>query len=195
MSLAVRLAIASKSAAPDGDVPAADSPANGHDARQSAQDFRVELLTMIPQLRAFARMLSDDKNNAEELSLGTLAEACRSRLAVGPETNLKAWLFTIARNKFYSNRYQELRRAPLEQAAASGNPGRGVDQAWSADISDTMRAFRFLPDHFRESLILVNASGCSYGEAAKICGCPVGTVKSRVFRARQALVADFDMPV
>lgn len=156
------------------------SAANDDDVRLSAQHFGIELLAMIPQLRAFARMLSGDKDSAETLSLETLAEARRSRIACGRETNLRAWLFTIARNKFHSSRGDEWHEASL------------VDQLQSANCSDTTRALRSLPDRFREALILVSASGCSYEEAAQICGCPVGTVKSRVFRARQALVANFD---
>jgi len=137
-------------------------------------------------------MLSNDKDSAEKLSLKTVAEAWRDRLVVGPETNLKVWLFTVARTKFYSNRHREWRDAPLEHAAAKSHPGRDVEKIRSADVPATMRALRCLPDRFREALILVGASGCSYGEAARICDCPVGTVKSRVYRARQALVAILD---
>jgi RNA polymerase sigma-70 factor (ECF subfamily) len=145
---------------------------------------------MIPQLRAFTRMLSGDRTSADELSLKTLAEAWRGQYAFDPDTNLRAWLFTIARNKFHSNRHNDLREAPLEQAGAKSIPIHTGDQIRSADIPDTMGAFRLLSDKFREALILVSASGFSYEEAAKICDCPVGTVKSRVFRARQALVAN-----
>jgi RNA polymerase sigma-70 factor, ECF subfamily len=168
-------------------------PTNDHGARQSIQDFRAELRTMIPQLRAFTRMLSNDRSSADELSLKTLVEAWYDQFAFEPETNLKAWLFTIARNKFHSHRLYEWREAPpLEQVEAKNSPSHGVAQIRSAHLPDTMRALRFLPDQFREALILVSASGFSYEEAAKICDCPVGTVKSRVFRARQALVASFD---
>jgi RNA polymerase sigma-70 factor (ECF subfamily) len=179
--------MADYSVVPDFDMPTTNDPTNAQDTWQSVRDFRAELLTMIPQLRAFARMLSCDKNNAEELSLKTLAKARYSRLAVRPEANLKAWLFTIARNEFYSNR-----KALLQQGAAKGNPSYGAGKSRSADVPDTMGALRLLPDQFREALILVSASGCSYEEAAKICDCPVGTIKSRVFRARQALAANLD---
>jgi RNA polymerase sigma-70 factor (ECF subfamily) len=168
------------------------SPAISDDAQQSIQDFRVELLTMIPQLRAFTRMLSSDRSSADELSLKTLAEAWRNQFAFERDTNLKAWLFTIARNNFHSNRHHEWREALLEHAEAKSGPSHSVDQIWSPDPSDTTSALRFLPDQFREALILVSACGFSYEEAAKICDCPVGTVKSRVFRARHALVANFD---
>ena len=166
------------------------APTNGHETRQPVQDLRAELLMVIPQLRAFARMLCGDKNSAEALSLKTLAEAWRSRFTVGPATHLKAWLFTITRNEFYSNRNDEWRDAPV---AATANQNSNVGQIRSADISDTMRALRLLPDRFREALILVSACGFTYEEVAKICDCPIGTVKSRVFRAREALVTNLDM--
>ena len=176
-------------AVPDSDLPAANSSTDGQGTQQSAQAFRAELLAMVPQLRAFVHMLSNDKDSAEELSLKTVAETWRNRVIVAPEANLKLWLFTVARTKFYSNRRHKLRDAPLEYAAVEGHLGRGEEKIQTADVSATMRALRFLPDRFREALILVGPSGCSYGEAARICGCPVGTVKSRVHRARQALVA------
>jgi RNA polymerase sigma-70 factor (ECF subfamily) len=191
-STAARPFMADYPVAPDLDMPAANSSAGGQDTQQSVQDLRAELLAMVPQLRAFARMLSNDKDSAEELSLTTLAEAWRNRLVLGPETNLKVWLLTIARTRFYSNCHREWRDASLEHAAAKSHPGRGVEQIRSADVPVTMRALRLLPDRFREALILVSASGCSYVEAARICDCPVGTVKSRVYRARQALVAILD---
>jgi RNA polymerase sigma-70 factor, ECF subfamily len=191
-STAARSLTADYSVVPDFGTPATNDLTNAHDTWQFVQDFRAELLTMIPQLRAFARMLCCDKNNADELSLKTLAKARYSRHAVGPETNLKAWLFTIARNEFYSNRHYELRKAPPKQGAAKGNPSYSAGKIRSADVPDTMGALRLLPDQFREALILVSASSCSYEEAAKICSCPIGTVKSRIFRARRALAANFD---
>jgi len=158
-----------------------------------ARDLRAELLAMLPQLRAFARMLSGNRNSAEELSRQTLTEAWRSRLAIGAEANLKTWLFAIARKNFCSNCCRELPEAPPKHVAANDNPDPATDQNWSADVPDTMHAVQFLPPLFREALILVSASGCSYEEAAEICDCPVGTIKSRVFRARRALAASFDM--
>jgi RNA polymerase sigma-70 factor (ECF subfamily) len=191
---AARALVHDYSVSPDIDLPATYNSADSQDTRQSAPDFRAELLMMIPQLRAFSRMLSCNKDSGEEISLKTLAEAWSSRPALRPETDLKTWLFIIARNKFYCNRDREQREASPEQAAAKSDPSHGVDPIQSADNSGTVRALRFLPDRFREALVLVSASGCSYDEAARICGCPVGTVKSRVFRARQALVVNFDMP-
>ena len=165
------------------------SPANNlgtdHSAR-SVQNFRLELLKMIPQLRAFARMLIGDKINAEKLSQETLTEAWRSRLDFWPETNIKVRLFTIARNKFYSNRHYDRRVASL-------GPGTSKVPSPGVMMPQAMSALRSLPDLFREALILVSASGCSYQEAARICNCPVGTIKSRIFRARREMMYMFEL--
>jgi RNA polymerase sigma-70 factor (ECF subfamily) len=109
-----------------------------------------------------------------------------------PGTNLKAWLFTILRNQFYSDRRRAWRQAPWDQEAAERIPGGGQDQGWAAELSDTARALRCLTDEQREALILVGAGGFSYEDAAEICNCAVGTVKSRVARARKALIAILD---
>ena len=119
----------------------------------------------------------------------TLVKAWQSRDSFIPGTNLKAWLFTILRNQFYSDRRRAWRQAPWDQEAAERIPGGGSDQTWAAELSDTVRALRCLSDEQREALILVGAGGFSYEDAARICGCAVGTVKSRVARARKALIA------
>jgi DNA-directed RNA polymerase specialized sigma24 family protein len=111
---------------PDTDTSAMNRPTNNRDALQSLQDFRSDILTMIPQLRAFTRMLSSDKSSADELSLKTLAEAWHSWSAFEPGTSLKVWLFTVARNKFHSNRRHEWHKAPLEQAEAKITPSHTV---------------------------------------------------------------------
>ncbi len=107
-------------------------------------------------------------------------------------TNLKAWLFTILRNQFYSDRRRAWRQAPWDQDAAERIPGSSGEQTWAAELSDTARALKSLSDEQREALILVGAGGFSYEDAAKICNCAVGTVKSRVARARRSLVALLD---
>jgi RNA polymerase sigma-70 factor (ECF subfamily) len=172
--------------------PATLSPTFSHPARQPDQDFRTELVTMIPQLRAFARRLSGDRDSAEDLAQETLAKAWRHRHSFRPGTNLRAWLFTIARNEFYSSRRRAWREAPFDQDKLENIPSGGVDQLWSMELSDTLRALQFLPDALREALILVGAGGCSCEEAARIFDCPVGTVKSRVSRGRRALLAILD---
>src|SRR5436305_14889654 len=154
-----------------------------------ASDFRTELLGLIPFLRAFARSLCGSQEGADDLAQEALVKAWQSRDSFVPGTNLKAWLFTILRNQFYSDRRRAWRQAPWDQEAAERIPGGGQDQGWAADLSDTARALRCLSDEQREALILVGAGGFSYEDAAAICNCAVGTVKSRVARARKSLIA------
>src|SRR5579872_1869458 len=154
--------------------------------------FKAELLELVPYLRAFARSLSGRHEGADDLAQEALVKAWQSRDSFVPGTNLKAWLFTILRNQFYSDRRRAWRQAPWDQEAAERIPGGGSDQSWAAELSDTARALRCLSDEQREALILVGAGGFSYEDAARICKCAVGTVKSRVARARKALMEILD---
>jgi RNA polymerase sigma-70 factor (ECF subfamily) len=165
--------------------PASDPIASG----QEGHEFRTELVSLIPHLRAFARMLTGERDSADDLAQETLAKAWRHQGAFQPGTNLRAWLFTITRNAFYASRRRARREAPFDQQAAEALPSRDVDQFRTVELSQTLRAVELLPGPLREALLLVAASGCSYDEVASICGCPVGTVKSRVSRARHALAA------
>ena len=151
--------------------------------------FKADLLELIPFLRAFARSLCGNPDVADDLAQETLVKAWQSRSSFAPGTNLKAWLFTILRNQFYSDRRRAWRQAPWDQDAAERIPGASEEQAWAAQLSDTARALTSLSDEQREALILVGAGGFSYEAAARICNCAVGTVKSRVARARKTLIA------
>ena len=164
---------------------------SAHDApdSNSAAVFKNDLLNLIPFLRAFARSLCGSHEGADDLAQETLVKAWQSRDSFIPGTNLKAWLFTILRNQFYSDRRRAWRQVPWDQDAAERIPGSSQEQVWSAELSDLTRALRCLSDEQREALILVGAGGFSYEDAAAICHCAVGTVKSRVARARRALLA------
>ncbi|HEY3638831.1 MAG TPA: sigma-70 family RNA polymerase sigma factor [Rhizomicrobium sp.] len=151
--------------------------------------FKADLLDLIPFLRAFARSLCGNQETADDLAQETLVKAWQARNMFAPGTNLKAWLFTILRNQFYSDRRRAWRQAPWDQDAAERIPGAGAEQSWAAELSDTARALSQLSDEQREALILVGAGGFSYEDAAAICRCAVGTVKSRVARARKSLIA------
>ena len=157
-------------------------------AEDDAQ-FKADLLDLIPFLRAFARSLCGNQETADDLAQETLVKAWQARDMFAPGTNLKAWLFTILRNQFYSDRRRAWRQAPWDQEAAERIPGSGGEQSWAAELSDTARALSCLSDEQREALILVGAGGFSYEDAAHICNCAVGTVKSRVARARKSLIA------
>lgn len=167
---------------------AAASPELARDAAA----FKADLLALVPFLRAFARSLSGRHEGADDLAQQTLVKAWQSRGSFVPGTNLKAWLFTILRNQFYSDRRRAWRQIPWDTEAAERIPGSHGEQTWAADLSDTARALKALPSEQREALILVGAGGFAYEDAARISGCAVGTVKSRVARARKALIAILD---
>ena len=150
-------------------------------------EFRVELIELLPSLRAFARSLAHNPAQADDLVQDTLVKALANVERFEPGTNLRAWLFTILRNHYYS----QLRKAKREVEDADGRLAARLavrpEQDGSVDLEDFKLAFKQLqPDH-REVLTLVGASGRSYEEAAEICGCAVGTIKSRVNRARRKL--------
>ena len=168
----------------------ASTPA--HATKPENPDFKNELLGLVPFQRAFARSLTGNPEAADDLAQETLVKAWQSRASFIPGTNLKAWLFTILRNQFYSDRRRAWRQAPWDQDAAERIPGGSEDQIYSAELSDTVRALRRLSDEQREALILVGAGGFSYEDAAAICKCAVGTVKSRVARARKTLIDILD---
>jgi RNA polymerase sigma-70 factor, ECF subfamily len=151
--------------------------------------FTRELLTTIPSLRAFARSLGATPDRADDLVQETLIKAWANQQSFVRGTNLKTWLFTILRNTAYS----EYRKRWREVEDADGSYAAGLvtepAQIPHLDMADFKSALNAVPQEQREALILIGASGFSYDEAAKICGCAVGTIKSRVNRARQRLVA------
>ena len=177
------------------DEPSLGMSANGEPTRPPASsadseaEFRKDLLDLIPFLRAFSRSLCGDRELADDLAQEALAKAWQSRDTFRPGSNLKAWLFTILRNQFYSDRRRAWRQAPWDETAAERVPVARGEQTWAVQLSDTARALRGLPAEQREALILVGAGGFSYEDAARIANCAVGTVKSRVARARKALFA------
>jgi RNA polymerase sigma-70 factor (ECF subfamily) len=147
---------------------------------------------LIPFLRAFSRVLCGGKALAEDLAQEALAKAWRSHASFAPDSNLKAWLFTILRNEFYTHARRAWREEHWDQEKAEriGTPRDA--QEWVLHLSDATRALATLPNGQREALLLVAAGGFSYEDAAGICSIPVGTVKSRVGRARAALIDILD---
>ncbi len=156
---------------------------------QHSTSFEREIIGHIPQLRAFSRALCRNQQTAEDLAQEALAKAWRSRASFALGSNLKAWLFTIFRNEFYSHCRRIRRENDLDGNLAERIEDPPDQQHWAAELSDTIRALRQLPAVQREALILVGAAGFSYLEAAQICGTPVGTTKSRIARARIAVAA------
>ena len=154
-------------------------------ARASLQ-FETEFIALIPHLRAFSRMLCGQRGIADDMTQEALAKGWRARAGFEPGTNLKAWLFTILRNEFYSQIRRGWRETPwdAEKGDLIAVPANG--QQWAAELSDTTRAMGALPHDQREALILVGAGGFTYEEAARICDTRPNTMKSRVSRARAA---------
>ena len=154
-------------------------------AREEA--FKRELVALIPHLRAFARTLSGDPTSADDLAQDAMIKAWDARASYQMGTNMKAWTFMILRNQFYSERRRSWRQTQLDQEAAERTLV-AIDDPESPVVLDELRlGLGMLPMEQREALILVGAGGFAYEEAAEICGCAVGTVKSRVSRARKAL--------
>jgi RNA polymerase sigma-70 factor, ECF subfamily len=149
--------------------------------------FKRELVGLIPHLRAFARTLCGDPAAADDLAQDAMMKAWDARTSFQPGTNMKAWTFMILRNQFYSEKRRSWRQSQLDQEAAERTLVAADDPAAPIALDELRQALSSLPDEQREALILVGAGGFAYEEAAEICGCAVGTVKSRVSRARRAL--------
>ena len=113
--------------------------------------------------------------------------AWKARESYQEGTNLKAWCFTILRNTFYSEKRRSWRRQPLDPEVAEATLVSNDNPSDSMELLALRNALNELPDDQREALILVGAGGLPYEEVAEICGCAVGTIKSRVNRARNAL--------
>src|SRR5450631_2191172 len=148
---------------------------------------REAMLAAVPSLRAFAISLSGNVDRADDLVQETLLRAMANIQSFQPGTNLSAWLFTILRNLFRSE-YRKRRREVEDPDGSYAESLRShPEQHGRVEFEEFRVALAKLPADQREALILVGASGFSYEEAAAICDCAVGTVKSRVNRARTRL--------
>jgi len=150
-------------------------------------EFKQELTALIPHLRAFSRSLCGNATLADDVAQDALLKAWNAREKFIPGSNLKAWTFTILRNQFYSIKRRSWRATSLEPEVAEQTIVANSDAEQSMHLNDLRRGLDMLKDDQREAIILIGASGLSYEEAAEISGCAVGTVKSRVSRARKAL--------
>jgi RNA polymerase sigma-70 factor (ECF subfamily) len=152
-------------------------------------DPREEIADHLAAMRAFAISLTRDPVAADDLVQDTIVKAWININSFTPGTNMRAWLFTILRNQFYTSR----RRLVRETGDADGVFAARLAEKPAHDgrlaLRDFAAAFAKLPDEQREALVLVGASGFSYEEAARMTCVPAGTVKSRANRARRKLVA------
>src|SRR5262249_44295456 len=144
------------------------------------------MVAAIPSLRAFAISLSHNGDQAEDLVQESLLRGIANIKSFNPGTNMLAWLFTILRNEFYSECRRRRRRPESIDGNVDGLASKPTQVA-QAGHHELCAALTRLPPEQRRALILIGASGLSYDQAAKMCGCPTGTMKSRVNRARAQL--------
>jgi RNA polymerase sigma factor (sigma-70 family) len=155
----------------------------------SDADFKTQLAQVIPHLRAFGRSLSGNRDLADDLVQETLLKAWAARQRFQAGTNMRAWTFIILRNLFLSQMRRARFKGEWDEITAAKLLAAPASQDRHVELGDMQRALLHLPQPQREALILVGAGGFAYEEAAEICGCAVGTIKSRVARGRVALEA------
>ena len=163
----------------------------------SDPDFKDQLAAVIPHLRAFGRSLSGSRDLADDLVQETLLKAWAARKRFQAGTNMRAWTFIILRNLFLSQMRRARFKGEWDDVTAAKILAAPASQDRHIELGDMQRALLHLPQPQREALILVGAGGFASEEAAEICGCAVGTIKSRVARGRvalESLLADGKLP-
>lgn len=150
-------------------------------------ELRQQLVSLVPNLRAFAFSLSRDRDDSDDLVQETLIRAWEHRAQFQVGTNLKAWLFTILRNSFYNSK-RKLKHhneylKEIDESKFTAQPS----QEHYVEFTKVLDQLKTLPPEQREVLVLVVLEGMSYDQAAAVCGCPAGTIKSRLNRARLRL--------
>jgi len=156
-------------------------------------DPKDELVTHLGVLRAFALSLCRNPSMADDLVQETVVKAWKAIHRFEPGTNMRAWLFTILRNTYYSSYVKARREVADVDGILSGQLAVKPEHDGRLAYTDFLKAFEQLPDDQREALTLVGASGFAYHEAAEMCGVATGTIKSRVSRARQRLIELLDL--
>lgn len=154
---------------------------------EEREAFKRELTEVVPHLRAFARGLCGRPDMADDLVQETLLKAWAAQDRFEPGTSMRAWTFVILRNAYLTDMRRNRFRGEYDETVAERILTAPAGQEQPIHLSDIHRALLTLPPERREALLLVGAGGFSYEEAAQICGCAVGTIKSRVGRARAAL--------
>jgi RNA polymerase sigma-70 factor (ECF subfamily) len=159
--------------------------------------FRDGIVELIPAARAYATVLTRHKGDADDLVQDTLMRAWRFRDGFAAGTNLKAWLFKILRNEFVALIYARRNLVQDVDGRYAARLVSAADQDWRLAYSELLDGLDQLTPDTREALLLVAATGLTCEEAAQVCGCAVGTIKSRVSRARQRLaeLVDVDLPL
>lgn len=158
----------------------------------STADFKTALIAAVPHLRAFARSLCGDAIAADDLVQDTMLRAWKARDSYAANTSFRAWTFTILRHVFYSEKRRSWRSVELAPDVAERTLVASDDPSKGMELVELRNALDHLSAEQREAIILVGAGGLAYEEAAQIVGCAVGTIKSRVSRARKALTEMLD---
>ena len=156
------------------------------------ENLHQSIIEQLPHLRAFAVLLTHDRNLADDLVQEAAVRALSHADQFQPGTNFKAWITTILRNSYFNVVRRRSRVAPMSAVAPKDEPTTSGGQEEHLDLCDFERAFKCLPTAQREALLLVGASGFSYEAAAEVAACAIGTMKSRVARARIQLAHILD---
>ncbi len=149
--------------------------------------FRDDLVALIPKLRAYATLLTGRPAEADDLVQDALVRAWRFQNHFEPGSNLRAWVFRILRNEFYDYLQRSRRTVQDVDGKLAARLQSAPDQDWRVGHRELLEGLKALTPDTREALLMVTVSGFTYPEAAALCGCAVGTLKSRVNRARQRL--------
>jgi RNA polymerase sigma-70 factor (ECF subfamily) len=151
---------------------------------------KEQVADLIPALRAFARTFTVDPMDGDDLVQETLVRALRSLQTFQPGTSLKSWLFTIMRNTYYTQYRKRVRESPGVTDCVSLQLVAAATQEWSVAESEVKAALSRLSEDQRQILVMVAGFGFSYEEAANVMSCAIGTIKSRLSRAREALAQE-----
>lgn len=154
---------------------------------QVSDRVKQDLVNAIPNLRAFAISLCGNPERADDLVQETLIKAWSKLSSFAEGTNMIAWLYTILRNVFYSEYRKRRREVEDVDGRMASMQVSAPEQMAHLNFQDFRQALMQLPDDQREALVLVGGAGLSYEEAALVCDCAIGTIKSRVNRARTRL--------
>lgn len=161
-----------------------------------ADNFKRELVALMPRLRGYAMALTGSAAEADDLVQDALVRAWRFRDSFQQGSNLKAWVCKILRNTFYTAAVARRKTVQDVEGKFAARLSCAPDQEWRLQYSELLGALDDLTQDARDALLMVVAAGLSYEEAAEVAGCPVGTMKSRVNRAREHLaeMVDIDLP-
>lgn len=155
---------------------------------QAPETFATAVAALRPYLFKRAMYLARERELAEDLAQSALIKALTAENLFEPGTNLKGWITTILQNEYYSHRRRSWRSTPLTDLAAENLPAPIGEQETAADLRNVACAMTTLPESQRRALVAIGFLGYSYAEAAILFGCNIGTIKSRVSRARMALL-------